>query len=199
MFQYFFDFDGFDFHWVDFASFDSADVSSEPAVDTGADVLTSSDSPTSIALDDNSVASDTVDASETADVTSADLTDSMGADQGTDLVDTSGVIDYFWYWSDFADASTAAAVDMGADVLTSSDTANWIALDDGGVAFDPADAGATPDMTSADLTESMGADGAMAEQEECVQCKLGGFYDEVDSQAAITVEDISLFGLDIFA
>ena len=134
MLQYFFDFDR-----LEFVSFDSVDVSTEAAVDVGADVLTSSDTPNAITLDAGNVAPDPVDASATPDLTSADVTNSTGADQGIDLVDTSGV---------------------------------------------------TADSTS--------AVGAVAESEECVRCMLGGFYDEVDYEAAITVESYNLFGLDFF-
>ena len=134
MIQYFFDFDRFEF-----VSFDSADVSTETAVDVGAEVLTNSDTPNAITLDAGSVAPDPVDASATPDITSTDLTISTGADLGNDLVDTSGVT---------ADSTSAVEV--------------------------------------------------VAESEECVSCMLGGLYDEVDYEAAITVESYKLFGLDFF-
>lgn len=174
MLQYFFDFDR-----LEFVSYDFEDVSTEAAVDVGADVLTSSDTPSAIALDAGSAEPDPADANATPDLTSSDLTISTGADQGAS--EETIMSQYFFDFDrfefvafDFADVSTDLTNSTGAD--------QGIDLVD----------------TSGVASDSTSAVGAVAESEECVRCMLDGSHDQVDYEAAITVEGYNLFGLDFF-
>lgn len=123
--EYLFDFYSFDF----FKSSDVADVSTAAAVGTGADLLTSSDTPNAIGLEAGGAAPDLVE----ANVASTDPTSSATADPGTDLVESSGAAD--------DSASTAGAIaelvervlcmnSMHGDLSDGADSGAAIAVED---------------------------------------------------------------------
>ena len=116
MFENFFDFDLFDF----------TVFTPVAAVDQGANVLTGSDTPNTIAADAGGAPSDPVDPGPSPSVTSMDLTSSAVADQAVDPVDNSNGTDdsicVICYFSEGANGDAAITLDgfslYGLDIFT---------------------------------------------------------------------------------
>ena len=91
---------------------------------------------------------------------------------------------------DFADFSTVPAEDQITDVLTGSDTPVTTGLDTGSVPTDPVDPGTLPGLFPTDPTTSTGVD----QGPDPVESGSGAGGD-----VAITLDDFSLFSIDVFA